>query len=313
MKHSKWLIFGILLLTVTTSYFLSSRHNDGAGDAQRRSERVEDATRVLIRDDLNREVELDVPVERIVSGYSAFTIILEALQSVEVLTGATHKQAERIGVISVGRHVSPNVEAIVSARPQLVIVSANRPEVVESLQKHLKPAGIKILAIHPHTVTGTLKRIRELGVITGNEKKAEELITRAEKKLHKIDKLVDTTPVEKRPMVFMEVRSVPNLLTCGRDSIAYDVIRRAGGRPLYQQGGSVKTVSLEVVMDKEPDAYIQQHGPMNSEPVAPGEHPILQSLECVREERILEIEQNLISRPGPHIADTVERIHRFLY
>lgn len=312
MKHSAWIIFAVLALAAGVSFVLSLSARDHS-KVDGSIEKGQETAYVKITDDLGRQVKLKAPVTRIVSCYSAFTVMLEQLDAAEYLLAATSRQSKRLGIPSVGNHLKPDVEAIVAVRPDLVILSSNRRQVVQSLERNLKPAGIKVLALHPESVDATLKRFSELGRIAGKEDRAERLLDEARARLARVEKGLADVSRKERPQVFLEVRSMPNLLTCGSDSVAYDVIRRAGGIPLYREPGSVKRVSLEFVVDREPDAYIQQRGVMNPNPVSPRNHSILKSLECVQKGRVKQMHEELISRPTLRLAEAVVSVYQFLY
>ena len=314
-KHILLIIVGAVFAAALVSFWWSSGSGAEGGPAgQRQEQSVDNAGNMVIRDDSGERVECELPVERIVSCYSAFTVMLERLNAEKCLVGATRKQARRLGIKSIGTHLKPVLESILAVEPDLVVISSNRSEIVNRLRRHLRSAGIELLALHPESVEETLVCLRMLGKLTGTEKRADDLLRQVEKKLAAIDRSVaDISSSGRRPSVFFEVRSMPSLLTCGMDSVAYDVIRRAGGKPVYSKSGTVKKVPLELVVDKEPDFYIQQKGVMNPNPVPPAEHSVLSNLECVQKGDVLQIDEKKISRPNPDIAATVQEVHRFLF
>lgn len=250
---------------------------------------------------------------RIVSGYSAFTELLSAMGAEDCIVAATTQDAVALEVKSIGSHMRPDIEAIAAAGSDLVLLSSRRGRVVEVVKNKLAGTGAVVLSAHPATVEETLVLITRLGDLTHRIGEADRLVMRARKILKPIKNSVAEIPEEKRPVVFLEVRSFPSLLTCGSDSVAHDIIRKAGGRPLCGLAGSVVHTDVETLVAGNPDLYIQQIGPMNRDPDDPSMHQVIGSLPCVRAGRVIKMEEKLISRPGPRVAEAVLKVYETLY
>ncbi len=307
------IIVGALVLGGACSfaaYQFSEMQASSPGDQE--PARPKEAVRTFT-DDTGHTLRLRVPVQRIVTCYAAFAQMIESLGREDALVGATREQAESRGITNVGTHMSPDFEAIVSCRPDLVIVSSHRKKAVSSLREMLGGTDSAVLAVHPETVNDTLDLVRKLGAITGKEKRSRRLVRKARERLEKVKSQVEAVPKRQRKEVFFEVRAAPSLLTCGTDSVAYNVMQLAGGRPVFRKAGSVVQIDVERVVHAQPDAYIQQVGVMNPDPVHPSEHAVVGELDCVREGRFVRIEEEQISRPGLQLISAVEKVYEFLY
>jgi iron complex transport system substrate-binding protein len=114
-----------------------------AGDAPRQG-----ASTSLAVDDFGDSIALGAIPARIVSLNPATTELLFALGAGPRLVGRTHWDewpAEAIAVPDLGPGVRPNVEAVLAARPDLVILYAsadNRPAAVR-----LRGAGIRTVSL----------------------------------------------------------------------------------------------------------------------------------------------------------------------
>lgn len=257
--------------------------------------------------------ERKAPAKRIVSGYTAFTEILIALGAENRIVAATTRDAAMLSIASIGSHMKPDIEAIVACRPDLVLLSSRRPALVEQVKTKLSGLEAAVFTAHPTTVDDALDLINSLGSLTNKKDTAAGLIRDARVRLESVAVKIANVPESERPLVFLEVRSSPSLLSCGKESIAYDIIRRAGGRPLCTLAGSVVRMDIEAVIDGRPDFYIQQTGAMNRNPQDLTKHQILGSLECIREGRFVRMDEALISRPGPRVAEAVEKVYGILY
>jgi len=80
-------------------------------------------------------------------------------------------------------------------------------------------------------------------------------------------------------------------------------------------GSEQKLVRLseEELLRLDPEVYLLQRGPMNPSPVSPTNRPHFQTLQAVQQERIMIVDQQLFSRPGPRSVDAVEALARFLH
>ena len=249
---------------------------------------------------------------RIVSGYTAFTDILRALNAEKSIVAATRSDAEKLNVPSIGSHMRPDPEAIAAANPDLILISSQRPALLESLRQKLPTQNMQILAAHPSTIEKTLQLIEQLGNITGHEREAAELIGSARAALERTARSLKEQ--NKKPKsVFIEVRNHPALLSSGQDSIATDILRLAGGKNICNLSGSVVPFNIEAVVAANPNFYIQQVGAMNKTPLPVNEHAVIRRLNCIRDGRFRSIEEARLSRPGPHSAAMVEQLHNWLY
>ncbi len=288
-RNTNIIIFSALILAVLTSWYIAQKNIS------------------------NRKKNPTNTIKRIVSGYTAFTEILIAIGGKDMIVAATKDDARKLKIKSIGSHMKPDIEAIISAHPDLVILSSLRPQLVEVLKNKLANSNTRIIAEHPHTIEQTFSFIKKLGTLINKSKEAELIVKQAELSLADIDKIVATIPEEKRPVVFLEVRNSPSLLTCGKDSIAYDIIKRAGGIPAYSIPGTVIHTDVESLIISNPSLYIQQYGAMNRNPIPPSHHQVIKTLECVKKGRILKISEKIMSRPGTHVAEAVIKIHKELY
>jgi iron complex transport system substrate-binding protein len=204
----------------------------------------------------------------------------------------------------------PNVELVLSLEPDLIFQSAGRREataVVEQLRRH----GQNVAVFHPNRFTELFDVIERIGRLTGRPLEAADLIHRLRERIGAVEKRL--SGISRRPRVFFEVR-YPNLLGAGRGSIVNDVIERAGGVNCLESPKKLARIGMETLIRSAPDAYILQKGPMNPEPCSPasrGSH--FWVLEAVKQGRILTVDEQVYSRPGPRSVNAVEELAAFLH
>lgn len=250
---------------------------------------------------------------RIVSTYSAYTEILISIGAKSTIVGATKNDADILNVTSIGTHLSPSLEAIISCKPDVVLLSRHREEHTLRLTESLEKIGIKVISLKPSTIDEVISVIDTLGKVSNCHENASQIIMSIKKDVEFVFKRVELIPDSLKMRVFLEVRSEPNLLTCGKNSIAYDIIKRAGGIPVFDQPKKILPVSMEKLYDLNIDFYFQQKGIMNKNPVNPGNIKQLKRLKSIKNEDYAILEEALISRPGPRVGEAVKLIFEYLY
>ncbi len=270
------------------------------------------ASETRVKDDTGRELVLERPAERIIALYGAYNEILAAMGLENRLVGRTRADLLPPSILSrpsIGTHMRPNVELVLALEPDLVIQSAGRREatvVVNQLRRH----GCNVAVFQPHSFTELFDVIERLGLLTGETEAASRLIQSLRSRLEAVEERLRT--VRHRPRVFFEVR-YPNLLGAGRESIVNDVIERSGGINCLDVPRKLVRIGMEALIKSDPEVYVLQEGSMNRAPSSPAERPHFSVLEAVREGRILKVDEQVFSRPGPRSVDAVEILASFLH
>ena len=269
-------------------------------------------TGVSVTDDQGRTVALARPARRVIALYGAFNEILDGLGRANVIVARTNADAlpasiKRLPVI--GTHMRPNTEAVLAQKPDLVLQLAGRKEAslpVEALRKH----GLNVAMFHVSTFAELFSVIRRVGVLTGAEAQAEDMVRGMEARLAALDAAMAATT--ERPRVFFEVRS-PNMFSVGQGSLVTEIIRRAGGVNCVEDRARFARLSEEEVIRLAPQAYLIQRGPMNPAPLPLTQRPRLRGLPAATTGRAWFVDEMKYSRPGPRNVDAVEELSLLLH
>jgi len=265
-----------------------------------------------VHDMLGREVVLPAPPRRIVSLVPSVTEILYALGAEDLLVGVTTfcdfppaaRQKPKVGGM-----VNPSLEAIVSFRPDLVLVTreGNR----ESTVQQLVGLGIPIYVVSPKNFSGVLESITRIGQLTGREEAARRIAGNVGQRADRVREAIRGRP---RPSVLYLLWADP-VIVPGRDTLITDLIRMAGGASVSAEEWSEwPRLSLEQVVAKAPDVIIMA---THSSPQVDDalrrwrEQKIL--LPAFRTGRVHTIDGNLVHRPGPRIVDGLEALARAIH
>lgn len=269
------------------------------------------AAQVRITDDAGREVVLAAPAKRIIALYGAFNEILAAMGIDETIVARTKADAIPPSILDkpvIGTHLRPNVEMVVGLAPDLVLQMGGRKQAAEPLAA-LERFGVPTAHFNATSFEELFSVIERLGVLTGAEDRADTLIADMQARLDFVQARVNG---ENAPSVFFEVR-YPNLLGAGQGSIVNDVIRSAGGRNSIHSTHNLVRLSEEELLRLDPEVYLLQRGPMNPTPLPLHSRPHFQTICAVKQGRVMIVDQQLYSRPGPRSAQAVEDLARFLH
>lgn len=269
-----------------------------------------DEVQIHAVDDLGRNVSLEAYPERIVSTAPSNTEILFALGLGDRVVGVTEycdypeeaAEKEKIGGFS-----TVDVERIVALEPDLVLSSELTG--IENIEK-LEELGVTVAVLQPKNVDGILVDIKLVGKLAGVEDRADALESTMKERIEAVQK--ENQDLEK-PDVFYVVWHDP-LMSAGSGTFISDLIDMAGGTNIAQDMEGYKTISLEAVVDRDPDVIIASMGP--------GQHASynfiieeerLKEVSSVKNGRVHAVDQDIVSRAGPRIVDGLEEFARFIH
>jgi len=269
------------------------------------------AAALTTRDMLGRPVTLAAPATRIVSLVPSVTEILFALGAEDRLVGVTdfcdYPPAARQKP-SVGGMVSPNLEVLVSRKPDLVVATTEgtREETVAQLGRLRIPTYLVVA----HRVTDVTALVSHLGELTGRRAAADALRTRIEQRVDAVRRAV--APY-RRPRVLYVLWPEP-LIVPGRDALVTELIRLAGGESISAgDGDSYPRYSLEAAVAKAPEVILLANHGANTGPIDRERWQRLSELPAIRAGRLHQVEGNLLHRYGPRVVDGLEQLARVIH
>jgi len=272
-------------------------------------------------DSSGQTVNIRQPSNRIISLYSAHTENLCSLGAADQLVGIAGGDdypPAVTGKQSFSYREDP--EKFIAAGPDLVLV---RPMIERSYPEFinkLRQAGITVVSLQPNTIEEMFTYWRHLGLLTGREQQAEEMIDTFTARLSRVQDSLKNIPTAQRPKVYFE--SVHGKMkTFAPESIGAYVLEQAGGINLATDAEQVRETNIAsygkerlLSRGEEIDIYLAQQGRMN--PVDKNiirNEPGFQAIKAVREDRIHLIEEALVSRPTLRILDGIEQLNGIFF
>lgn len=264
---------------------------------------------LVVSDDAGREVAIEQAPERIISIAPSNTEIVYALGVEDRLVGVDSYSNYPPQVSEqprVGDYVAPNLEALVAAEPDLILASEVH---VPTLVPELETLGLTTIVIEPANLEEVYTGIELIGQVTDEGAAAQDLVCGMQARVTAVSKAVASAP---RPSVFFELS--PDLYTAGPGSFVDDVLQRAGGENVAAGAGELwPQLSAEAVVSANPEVILlADHGAgVTAEQVA--ERPGWQTVSAVEQGRIVEVDPDLIARPGPRVVDGLEAVAKALH
>jgi iron complex transport system substrate-binding protein len=193
--------------------------------------------------------------------------------------------------------------------PDLVLAATS---LQEKVIKDLEEKGITVIALNPKKVGQILADIRLVGEICGKREDAEKLTNEMQRTIDTVrDKAKNVT---QRPRVYYEVWYEP-LYTIGPGTWQNELIEMAGGTNIFADAKEAyPIVSAEAVIQRDPEVIVVSLGYMGGVKKEDFEkRPGWGDISAVKNNRICEIDENTVVRPGPRIVQGLEQLARFIH
>ena len=252
------------------------------------------------------------PPRRIISFIPAVTEMLFALGVGDrvVAVGSFDRYPAEIQTLPrVGALLDPDLERILSLRPDLVTVYGSQTD----LRTQLERARVPLFVYSHADLADVTRTILELGTRVGRAERAATLSRDIEQRLADVRRRVSTLPRPRTLIVFgRESQSLRGIYASGGYGFIHDMITAAGGDNVFadlkQQAVQATT---ELIIARRPDVILE----LRAEPLTADQEAkelaawaAVSSVPAVRNRRIHIIADPRVVIPGPRIGAGVELI-----
>jgi len=256
--------------------------------------------------------EVAIP-ERVISlapSYDETLIELGLTNKIVGVTTSSDYLKELKLVERVGLYMKPNIEKIVSLRPDLVLATSFVAE--KSTVEKLSVLGIKVIVIEMQKTEDIFNGIKQLGDIFGIQKRAEDLISGMNDVIKQTKLKTERLP---HPRVYVETGYDP-MFTCGKASFIHDLIEIAGGENIAGEiNQPFPRISSEFILSKDPEVIILPYMGRDFGKEAIRKRNGWQNISAVKNDRIYDdLDSHAITIPAPRlilhgIPELLKRIH----
>jgi len=255
--------------------------------------------------------------QRIISLIPAVTEILFAIGAgpqVVAVSSFDEYPPEVKNLQRVGALLDPDLERILSLRPDLVVVYGSQLD----LMKQLERAGIPAYYYRHAALPDVSRTIREVGDRIGHAAEAEALIKKIDAQMTSIRQRVSGRSRPRTMLVVgREIGALRGIYASGGYGFLHDMLEAAGGDDVF---ADVKRESVqattELILARKPEVILEiragaaEAGPIASEIAV---WRALASVPAVRNGRVQFIVDQRTVVPGPRIAEGTELLARALH
>ena len=217
---------------------------------------------------------------------------------------------------SVGALIDPNVERILSLKPDLVIVYGTQAD----LKAQLARAGIGIFDYRHAGLADVTTTIREIGTRTGNAERANALAASIERGLEDIRSRVKDQQRPRTLLVFGRERlALRGIYASGGVGFLHDMLTIAGGDNVF---ASVKVQAVqantEQILAQRPDVIVETRAANNAFPMGERQAELdvwksLAAVPAVRNGRVHFLFDDRVVIPGPRVVEGTLAVARALH
>jgi len=258
------------------------------------------------------------PATRIVSLVPALTEMLFAIGAgpqVVAVSSYDDFPPEVASLPRVGALLDPDVERILTLRPDLVITYGSQ----DSVEAQLGRAGIRAFSYRHGGIPAIMMTIRDLGAVTG---RAAEANRKAQELEARLGAVRATVQGHRRPRVLLvfgrQPQSLRQMYATGGTGFLSDILDVAGGTNVFADvvQESVQP-SQETLLARAPDVIVEiRSGRADATTDAAGERRAwspLASIPAVRNSRIHFLSGAQLVVPGPRVGLAAEQLARVLH
>jgi iron complex transport system substrate-binding protein len=255
------------------------------------------------------------PPQRIVSIIPATTEMLFAIGAGPRVIGVGNFDRYPPEVLTrtkVGGLIDPDVERIISLKPDLVVVYGTQTD----LRTQLDRAGIPVFLYEHAGLPDITQTIRDLGARVGNVQESTELASRIEAAIADVRKHVARRQRPRTLLVFgRDAETLRGIYASGAVGFLNDMLEAAGGANVFAdvKRQSIQTTA-ELAIARAPEVIIEIGADTAS---SKGRNmrawDALGSVPAVRNRRIYLLTGDGMMNPGPRIAESVRRVAEVLH
>lgn len=267
----------------------------------------EQSPRAPETDDFGDPAVVKAAPQRVVSLNPATTDLIFALGAGDRLVGRTHWDLyppEAAKVPDLGSGIRPNVEAVLGARPDLVVIYASNDN--RAAAAAFRTAGVNTLSLKIDHVADFHRAARLIGKLLGDSARGAIVSDSVERTLRRVRAETQALP---KPAVFWHIWDAP-LITIARGSYMNELIEIAGGTNVYgERPESSPTVSIEDVIKRNPDFIIT--GPEGASRISRDSR--WSQVAAVKAGRILVVDTTIVGRPSVRLGEAAAHLASLLH
>lgn len=204
-----------------------------------------------------------------------------------------------------------NIEAVVAAQPDLVLAGdLLDPATVKSLTD----LNIKVYQSSTNSLAEVLANIKTVGEITDRQQQANKVVKQMEKERDEVVAAVKTLKPEEVKKVYIEFSKG---WTVGKGVFMSEILELAGGVNVASDIEGWAEINEESIIKANPDVILYAKNAVDETNKSLADIIKARSgwnaITAIKENRIVGLDDNLLSRPGPRVTQGLIEMTRAIY
>lgn len=301
-----------LISALLLALFLTACGSDNQTNQNESKDAKTEVQAYKVKDDAGVEITFDKVPEKVVSLQPSNTEILFELGVGDKLVGVTDydnypEKAKEIKRVS--DSVNVNTEEVIAMKPDVVIAYTIGDE---KILQPIKDAGIPIFVIQSAaTIDDVYGDIEQLAAVMGVEKKGKEIISHIKEQFTSVQEKVAS--VDPKAKVYYEISPSPDIYTTGAKTFQQEILDNAGVENIFSDKEGWMKPAEEEIIKRNPQVILTTVNYID--------HPIDEiksrkswnNLDAVKNNQVIQLDADIMSRPGPRIGEAVELVAKAVY
>jgi iron complex transport system substrate-binding protein len=272
-----------------------------------------DAFPLTLVDDEGTSVEIAAEPQRVISLSPANTEIVFALGAGDRLLGGTDFDdfpAEAAALTDVATFNGVLMEQVVALEPDLVLAAGNFFTPPADIAR-MRELGYPVVVVYAETVDEVLGDIELIGDALGEGQAARDLTAAMRADIDQITAAVAATG--DRPRTFYQIGSEPEIYAPAPGSFVADMVALAGGDPITTNDPNVFSIPVEQLVAADPEVIVVGDALYGVCPDAVISRPGWNVMSAVRTGDVRPVDDTVITRPGPRLAQGLANLARAIH
>ncbi|MBW7468246.1 ABC transporter substrate-binding protein [Pontibacter aydingkolensis] len=271
----------------------------------------EAAARIILEDDLGRKLELKSQPKRVFAFASSMTEMLYAVLDTSTIIARTPNDDYPAAVYSkpIVSNYPVDYEQVLQLKPDLIFTVEGITPL--DVAERLGELGVPVYYQKYRTVEDVFTGMEKIGQIMGREKEAHYLADSLRKE---VSSMAQKYKNVKQPQQVLAITWKDPIYVYGQNTIFTDKLRILGAenavKEVFEQ--PYPALTREYILKLDPDVLLGG-SKEKLENEFFGLYPELRKIKAYQNNRIYDPTDNLQSRPGPRIVESLRELEGFLY
>ncbi|MCC9138280.1 ABC transporter substrate-binding protein [Pontibacter silvestris] len=267
---------------------------------------------IVLQDDLGREIQLEKQPLRVVSLASSMTEMLFAVLDTSTIVGRTQNDDYPAAALTkpVVKNYPIDYEQVLRLKPDVIftVEGITPPDDAARLEELGVPVYYQTYA----SVEDIFNGLEDIGRIMGREEQAEHLTDSLRQQVNELKQRYQAQ--QRQPLRVLAITWKDPIYVHGQNTILTDKLHILGAENAVQEvfDQPYPSITREYILKLNPDVILgDDREKMEKEFF--GQYPELRKTKAYQQGRIYGTTDNLMSRPGPRVVESILELERLLY